>query len=127
MDAYRHVIISVGDRIRVEIPVNVESGTIPYGTFKTPQTTMAWGGEEKTLINGFLMEDDTAGSLEALTDCVGVYYTQLKDISNKLYFFSNLGEVYLIEVIPMGIHDHSSIGQGGPAHGTYSSEFDLQA
>lgn len=126
MDAYRTIIMAVGQRIRIEIPVNVQAGTMPYGTFKYPYETINWKSSDRALINGFLMDDETAGSLAALTDCLAVYYTHTKDISNKIYFFSNMGEIYLIEIIPIGIHDHSSIGQGGPAHGTYASEFDLQ-
>lgn len=127
MDAYRTVIMSTGQRIRIEIPVNVQAGTVPYGVFKYPYASINWAGTQRPLTNGFLSEDETIGTLEAINNCVGVYYTHLQGLSNKIYFFTNMDEIFLIEILPMGIHDHSSIGQGGPAHGTYASEADLQA
>ena len=73
------------------------------------------------MTRGFVVEDEQIGSLSASTGAAeaAVIYTHKKPAKNAIWFFSATGEVGLINIITVPIHDHSSIIQGGPAFGTY--------
>jgi len=76
---------------------------------------------------GFKVEDTDAGTITKDTDSdeatgCNVIYKHLKDTSpNTVTFTAADGRVEHIYFVPQGIHDHSSIGQGGPAFGTYAT------
>ena len=73
------------------------------------------------MYRGFVVEDETIGGLSSNTGAaeVAVIYTHKKPARNAIWFFSATGEIGLINIITVPIHDHSSILQGGPAFGTY--------
>jgi len=83
--------------------------------------------KEVSLINGFWVEDEDVGEIEPAADgVVGVTYTHKKAGNNSIWFHARTGEVGLVNVISVPIHDHSSIVQGGPAYGTYFTDDDAQ-
>ena len=83
--------------------------------------------ETKNLVNGFYVEDETAGTIIAIAGKAGVTYQHIKARENNIWFIA-LTEVDgepekgLFSVIYVPIHDHSSIVVGGPAYATYQSE-----
>jgi len=70
---------------------------------------------------GFVVEDEEIGEINTSTGAAeaAVIYTHKKPAKNAIWFFSATGEIGLINIITVPIHDHSSILQGGPAFGTY--------
>ncbi len=83
--------------------------------------------EKKTLINGFYVEDEEAGSITEIKDKTAVRYLHKKARENNVWFIARTEvagepEKGLFRIIYVPIHDHSSIVVGGPAYGTYKSE-----
>jgi len=82
---------------------------------------------EVSLTNGFWVEDKDVGDIVPAPDgVVGVVYTHKKSGNNSVWFHARTGEVGLVNIISVPIHDHSSIVQGGPAYGTYFTDDDAQ-
>jgi len=75
-----------------------------------------------TLENGFAVQDKDVGTIEPVTGEPAVIYTHKKYGLNKIYFWARTGEVGLVDIIAVPIHDHSSIVTGGPAYGTYFTD-----
>ncbi len=73
------------------------------------------------MTRGFVVEDEKIGAISSSTGAaeVAVIYTHKKPAKNAIWFFSATGEIGLINIITVPIHDHSNILQGGPAFGTY--------
>lgn len=121
------VVVSPGMKLKLTIPVSSDS---QIGSFRSTDTTKLWMGEELPMVGGFIVEDENVGNIEPLTGedagCVGVYYTQKIYGSNKVVFFGTILEEFTFNMVNVPIHDHSSLAQGGPAHGTYYSEYDIQ-
>lgn len=78
--------------------------------------------ETKELINGFVVQYKEVGVIEPVNNEPAVVYTHKKFGLNKIYFFARTGEIGLVDVIAVPIHDHSSIVAGGPAYGTYFTD-----
>ena len=78
--------------------------------------------EKKSLTNGFVVQYEDIGVIEAVADEPAVIYTHKKFGLNKIYFFARTGEIGLVDVIAVPIHDHSSVVAGGPAYGTYFTD-----
>lgn len=78
----------------------------------------------RTLINGFLSEDETIGTVSPVSGIEGtiVEYKHLKSLSNKVWFYGRCGEIGLFTVVYVPIHDHATLVTGGPAFATYASE-----
>jgi hypothetical protein len=74
------------------------------------------------LVQGFAVLHADVGTIEAVPGEPAVKYTHKKFNMNKIYFLSRTGEMGLVDVISVPIHDHSSIVTGGPAYGTYFSD-----
>jgi hypothetical protein len=74
-----------------------------------------------SLTRGFAVENDKVGTIAPATDDEGasVVYTHKVGDENGIWFFSVTGEMGLVRIIAVPIHDHGSIVQGGPAYGTY--------
>jgi len=70
---------------------------------------------------GFVVEDEQIGTISSSTGAAeaAIIYTHKKPAKNAIWFFSATGEIGLINIITVPIHDHSNILQGGPAFGTY--------
>ncbi len=78
--------------------------------------------EMKSLIHGFVVEDDSMGELESVANEPAVIYTQKKFGPNKVYYYALTGERATADIVSVPIHDHSSIVTGGPAYGTYFTD-----
>jgi len=81
-------------------------------------------GVSRTLINGFMSENEEIGTLAKAQGVEGavVEYTHKKSLSNNIWFYGRCGEVGLVTVVYVPIHDHASLLTGGPAFATYASE-----
>ena len=69
---------------------------------------------------GFVVEDERVGTIE-ITDTPepAVLYSHRQPYKNAIWFFAQTGEIGLMNIIAVPIHDHSTIVHGGPAYGTY--------
>lgn len=75
------------------------------------------------LIRGFAVLYPDVGTITVSDDeAPSVKYTHKKFSPNKIYFMSRTGEMGIVDVISVPIHDHSSIVTGGPAYGTYFTD-----
>ena len=117
--------ISAGMELELTVPVDVESR---MGKFALKGKHALTGNRE--LLNGFGIKFPEVGELSKIKDdddedSVGtkVLYKHLKSERNTIWFFALTGEIGVIEIVSVPIHDHSSIVSGGPAYGTYYSEF----
>ena len=89
----------------------------------TRKYTKANGEEgEVELINGFIVQDDDVGTIEAVDSEPAVIYTHKKYAQNKIMYWARTGERGEVNVIAVPIHDHASIVTGGPAYGTYYTD-----
>jgi len=112
--------MSQGTYIDISMPSDTDSG---YGEFKRPEEDkVKVGGEKRDHILGFVSEFESVGTIEELIDSpdIKVRYTHKDNKANRIFFFSADNDKHTISIVSMPIHDHSSIFQGGPAHGTYS-------
>lgn len=117
----RAVYLLPGMKAQITIP-RVDAN--PNNAFAKTGTVTSELGEERTLQNGFYVEDEDVGEItEVLEDMVGIVYLHKKAEENTIWFLDlhdqRKGKV---EVIAVPIHDHSSIVQGGPAFGTFFSD-----
>jgi hypothetical protein len=83
--------------------------------------------DDKTLVNGFYMDDEEAGTLTAIEGRAAVRYTHIKARENNIWFVARTEvngepELGVFRIIYVPVHDHASIVTGGPAYGTYHSE-----
>jgi len=76
----------------------------------------------KELVNGFAVQYEDVGIITAVNNEPAVKYTHNKFGLNKIYFFARTGEIGVVDVIAVPIHDHSSVVTGGPAFGTYFTD-----
>jgi len=92
------------------------------GFFAATQAPMNGGLVPTT--NGFVVEDETIGSLSPGAEGSGasIVYTHHRPLQNTIFFFAETGEIGTVNIINVPVHDHSSIVQGGPAYGTYFSD-----
>lgn len=81
-------------------------------------------GSTKTRIleQGFVVDDEIVGTIEAVANEPAVIYKHKKASENIITFYALTGEKGYVYVISVPIHDHSTIVQGGPAHGSYFSD-----
>jgi hypothetical protein len=82
-------------------------------------------GTDKPLTNGFYVENEDVGTIEALDENLGfgVLYWHKKPEANIIVYITEIPDIIAeCHVIAVPIHDHSSIVQGGPAYGTYFSD-----
>jgi hypothetical protein len=80
-------------------------------------------GIELPTVRGFAVLYPDVGTIEVTDDQeAAVKYTHKKFSLNKVYFLSRTGELGVIDIISVPIHDHSSIVTGGPAYGTYFTD-----
>jgi hypothetical protein len=92
------------------------------GFFPRKEDVIGADGKLKPLDNGFYVENEEVGEITPMTDKVGVIYEHKYPAENNIYFYSLTGEVCIIIVGKVPVHDHSSIPMGGPAYGTYFSD-----
>jgi hypothetical protein len=86
-------------------------------------------GSSKTItpINGFVVDSDKVGEIEAVSGEPAVIYKHKKAESNTITFYALTGERGRVDVTSVPIHDHSTIVGGGPAHGSYFSDAEEEA
>lgn len=77
---------------------------------------------EMRLTQGFFVEDEDVGTIEAVSGEPAVIYTHKKYAQNKIVYTARTGERGEVNVIAVPIHDHASIVTGGPAYGTYFTD-----
>lgn len=118
------VYLMPGAQIQITIPVNTKNNNGFFARTESVPASMfpelAAGSDSIPLERGFLVEDDTVGTVTPTTEnSLSVVYEHNRPYSNAIWFFAATGERALINVITVPIHDHSTIAQGGPAYGTY--------
>jgi hypothetical protein len=113
------ITMKVGSKIKVEVPYELIEGQ----SWFVQQGSIKFNGDDRPLMRGFLVENTYVGVIEETdnTEEVAVFYTQLRDGENRVWFFSATGETAICNVTRIPVHDHSSIMQGGPAYATYFS------
>lgn len=117
--------LDIGAEMILNIPVDKNNS----GTGAFPEEgPLSYLGVEYTLIQGFGIEYNNVGTLESTdnSDCLEVKYKHNQPSNQTIYFFATDGRISKFSIIRVPVHDHSSIHQGGPAHGTYYSESALQ-
>lgn len=114
-----------GMRLKVSPVLENEEGSRGVGFFARTDP-VSYKGKTYTLINGFGLEDGTVGELKpADSNEFAVVYTHKRPEKNYIYFFALTGEMGVISVVAVPIHDHSSIVQGGPAYATYFNDDEI--
>ena len=105
-----------GMKVKISVPDHfVRSGEVQH---------ISSNGEmrEYALTQGFFVEDDDVGTIEAVSGEPAVIYTHKKYAQNKIIYHARTGERGEVHVIAVPIHDHASIVTGGPAYGTYFTD-----
>lgn len=80
--------------------------------------------ENAALVNGFIVDREDVGTIEAVPNEPAIRYTHKKFAENYITFYARTGEVGKVFINSVPIHDHSSIVTGGPAYGTYFADDD---
>lgn len=113
-----------GMKADIGIKTDLAEGGRGMGAFAYLKPKVKHQGVEYDVINGWIVEDNKVGTIEANGTKPSVIYTHKKPEKNALYFFNHRGSmVCAVYVITVPIHDHSSIaGGGGPALATYFSD-----
>lgn len=75
-----------------------------------------------TLLNGFVVDNENVGKIEAIEGQPAVTYTHNKFEYNMITFYAVTGEKGSVDIMSVPVHDHSSIVAGGPAYGSYFSD-----
>ena len=123
IDQTLSVSLPAGTSIKIGIPINNKVG---YGHFPLQESKVTIDDLELSVINGFAVKDDSVGTLSTLDNddtYPMIKYTHNKQECNTIYFITNTMKTKSISIVNIPIHDHSSIVQGGPAYGTYFSDY----
>ena len=116
--------IPVGTVLELSVPLDISTG---HGYFPYSEQTIDFAGKTLNVYGGFAVFNDEVGTLEEVSVGTGVgptvRYTHKKQKENTIYFFSDNGIYQTIAIVNVPIHDHSSIIQGGPAFGTYYTDY----
>ncbi len=116
--------ISAGMELKLTVPVDVENRQGKFALRGTHELT-----GDAVLINGFGTKFPSVGKVYRMDDATNedlgttVLYKHEKTERNTIWFFALTGEIGVVEIIAVPIHDHSTIVAGGPAYGTYFSEY----
>lgn len=116
-----------GEEVKITSPIDAGDGSQGIGYFAKGGVsgTVQHNGETRVLTHGFLSDDENVGVVTPVPDDTAVIYTHKMAERNKVYFYSDDGAVGVVDIISIGIHDHSSIVTGGPAYGTYFTDSDV--
>ena len=112
------IYLTAGMKATLKVPIDPFSNS----GFFAMSGTVNVNGTDRTLINGFVVINDTVGKLEPIANQPSVSYIHQKPEKNEIRFYARTGEVGFVDIVAVPIHDHSSIIQGGPAYGTYFSD-----
>lgn len=113
-----------GQSVRIAIPAGTERYRSSNGFYVRLGTEPPEGYftdmNPSDMLRGFVSENKNVGTLsETSATEAAVIYTHRRSEKNAIWFFAQTGEIALVDIISVPIHDHSSIVQGGPAYGTY--------
>lgn len=116
--------LTTGMYIDLKVPAVAEANNYPNGLFPEYRE-VAVGGTKRVPIRGFVSENEGIGTIEVVDyDNISARYLHNKPYPNRILFFSiNDANIYTVSIIAIPIHDHSSISQGGPAYGTYYTDY----
>jgi hypothetical protein len=112
------IYLTAGMKATIKVPIDPFSNS----GFFANSGSVNINGENKTLINGFVVVNDSVGKLEPIANQPSVVYIHQKPERNEIRFYARTGEVGFVDIVAVPIHDHSSIIQGGPAYGTYFND-----
>lgn len=114
-----------GMHVIIRLKHVLEAGAMCYGTL--PETGEIQDGENvHTLVSGFYLENEEVGRIEDATEAdniPAIKYIHEKPFPNVIYFNDSRGNIRTITIVYVPLHDHSSIAQGGPAYGTYYTDY----
>lgn len=116
--------LTPGMYIDLKIPAVTETQYNPNGLFPEFREVVV-AGEKKIPVRGFVVENAAVGEVIPVTyNDTSVRYIHNKPYPNRIYFFAlNDANTYIINIVAVPIHNHSSISQGGPAYGTYFTDY----
>lgn len=116
--------LTPGMYLDLKIPAITEANNFPNGLFPEARPVTV-GGKKVTPIRGFVAENTDVGHIEkAESDGITARYVHDKPHPNRILFFPlNDVDIYAVSIIAVPIHDHSSLSQGGPAYGTYFTDY----
>lgn len=120
------VFLIPGMRLKVTPVLDNTAGSRGIGFFATFEGSVKYKGKTYDLTYGFGLEDLIVGNIKPLDGySLGVMYTHERPEKNHIYFFALTGQMGIVSVIAVPIHDHSSIVQGGPAYATYFNDNEI--
>ena len=109
-----------GESIKIKSPVDAKNRRGYFARVDQLPKNVSVGPNSSVLKRGFVCENTEVGKIiETDVEESAVVYTHNKPFANAIWFFARTGEIGLIKVIAVPIHDHSTIIHGGPAYGTY--------
>ena len=118
-----------GMYVDIEIPVINEEHHEPNG-YIPKQGTYRHKGKVVDLVRGFFVDNEEVGELDASAFKEPSYnlypkirYIHNKPFPNRVYFIGIQGEACVIDIVAVPVHDHSSVHTGGPAYGTYFTNY----
>jgi len=115
------VYFQAGETYTVYVPATManDGGFWPRkGNIKLPN------GEDRELKMGFALQSEEIGMIaKTHPDKVAIDYKHKYPLENIIWFYAATGELVRIMVANVPVHDHSSIPTGGPAYGTYFSDY----
>jgi len=115
------VYLRAGEIYTFYVPVNMSNN---MGYFPRKGEITLEDGTPRTFQNGFFVENEDVGKIDKVhSDKVAVDYKHLYPTENSIWFHSATGERARIMISNVPVHDHASIITGGPAYGTYYSDY----
>lgn len=112
-----------GMSVVISVPIDATTGA---GLF-AKQGEVTFKDGKRSLIRGFLSEDENVGIVEPTErEAAEVRYKHKKAEKNSVWFFAHNGDTAVCNIVATPIHDHSSIVQGGPAYGTYFNDDEIE-
>jgi len=118
----KSIFLIPGMQLIISILMENTPGTRGIGFFAWPEQTIIFGGKQYNLVNGFGVGDEIVGTLTDHNEGMSVVYTHKRPEKNFINFFSLTGEIGVVSIVSVPVHDHSSIVQGGPAYATYFND-----
>jgi hypothetical protein len=121
--------LSPGMYIDLKIPI-LDGTTSPYPNGLYPRSGyIKMGNKQRPLLKGFIVEKEEVGYLlevdaKFLEDQpVQVKYVHVQPLPNRIFFYGMMDINCVVNIVSIPVHDHSTIYTGGPAHGTYYSNY----
>lgn len=116
------IYLQPGMSVEIKVPVrqNLDTGFFAMQGSEPPRGYFEGKNDVGDMKRGFVCENTKVGDIVPSAEvAASVVYTHKVGVENSVWFFAATGEVGVVNIISVPIHDHSSIIQGGPAYGTY--------